>query len=155
MHLVNHSTIPDSVIQPILDMVAADFRYAHKAVIYAHTQYSYSQPSIYGVAYKFAPAPFDRFQKHGKDSLIVLSFPQRSCYPFDTQHVREVPTMTINNFEEELVLVLAHELRHVDQFFLGTITEHNRYEAEIDAEKHAIATLLKYRRLLVNQRRAA
>jgi hypothetical protein len=58
--------------------------------------------------------------------------------------VEEVGQVTFNSLEEELLYVLAHELRHIyDGFQPKQITDH---EAEVLAELHAMKVLKAWRR---------
>lgn len=61
---------------------------------------------------------------------------------------RAVPAMgpvTVANWEEEFLLVLAHELRHIDQFWEERFTEDQVAASERDAEGHARGVLRRYR----------
>lgn len=72
-------------------------------------------------------------------------------YPCVSQHVPEVAPVTVHSFEEELVLVLAHEIRHLSQF--NDIPRHfttaDAHAAEIDAEWFASKTLKAWKRFAI------
>lgn len=76
---------------------------------------------------------------------ITLRISRDMAYPHQTQYVRELPPMMVRSFEEELVLVLAHELRHAIQFSLGLQTKLSAKEMEIDAEAAGYSMVEAYR----------
>ena len=83
------------------------------------------------------------------DVMIWMSF--GASYPRSTMHVPETGKIVLNSWEEEFVLVLAHEARHILHFrhFIDVMTPE---EMEIDAEFSALEVLEKFRK---NQSRRA
>lgn len=94
-------------------------------------------------------------------SLVRISLrgEREGVWPVETQHVIEVegrkvpvgPKIVLRSWEEEFVLVLSHELRHVDCYWNNS----NMYdveEAERDAEATAVRVLEEFRRKSVQVR---
>ncbi len=82
------------------------------------------------------------------DKKIEISLkiqPKLSRWPFLTREVDTVPWVEIRSFEEEVVFVAAHELRHADQMAVGAFLKHQVPQAEADAERFATAVLEAYR----------
>lgn len=74
------------------------------------------------------------------------------AYPYRMQHpdaavAKEVPFIQVESWEEEILLVLAHEARHVNQIRQEQFTMDDVHEAEVDAERFAQAVLRSWRRL--------
>lgn len=68
-----------------------------------------------------------------------------------TRQSRKIPYIAVNSWEEEIFLVLAHELRHADQFVGRKFLVGEEEEAEVDAEVFAAQQLnawRKYKKLL-------
>lgn len=78
---------------------------------------------------------------------ITLRISRDMVYPHLTQYVSELPPIMVRSFEEELVLVLAHELRHAIQFSLGLQRTLSPKEMEIDAEAAGYSMVEAYRLL--------
>lgn len=76
---------------------------------------------------------------------ITLNISNDMSYPHVTQYVKGLPPMVVNSFEEELVLVLAHEMRHAVQFSTG-MNFFSVRELETDAEISGYAMLEAYRK---------
>jgi hypothetical protein len=75
-------------------------------------------------------------------------------YPMTQQHVEELAPFQIESWAEELLVVTAHEIRHIVQFW--TSPGLDPYDMEVDAEAFAIETLNAWRRAhAVNKRKAA
>jgi hypothetical protein len=86
--------------------------------------------------------------KPGEPVCIRLQIPKNRKFPYITRHVPGVTEIELNNLREELVLVLAHELRHAYQIERGLFAAMQGYWREVDAEKHAIKLLERYRKTL-------
>jgi len=71
-------------------------------------------------------------------SVTVWVTGDNRTFPYN--NVFEGFSTVLYSWEEEFLLVLAHELRHIDQFY-GTVPEF----FEKDAESYAINTLQAYR----------
>jgi hypothetical protein len=79
---------------------------------------------------------------------ITIWLSRSLAYPCITCHVPEVGAISVSDFEEEVVLVLAHELRHV-LHFTGKprrYTTANAGAAEVDAERFAAKMLKGWRK---------
>lgn len=81
------------------------------------------------------------FRISGKIELDVSS---ELCYPVITQHRKRTGRVKINNWQEELVLLLGHEMRHLNQFWYPEIAK----QREVDAENYGIMMLREYRESL-------
>jgi hypothetical protein len=74
--------------------------------------------------------------------LITVCIGDRGRFPIDNYYsvkFKRVSPCTLNNWQEALVFVTAHEMSHVRQYVL-----HKRC-SEVDAEKRAIKTLMRFR----------
>jgi hypothetical protein len=95
--------------------------------------------------------------------LVQLWITQKgtTSYPRLDQYVPELPAVLLRSWEEELFLVLAHELRHIHQFYTRLWRELNDAECELDAEEFAYQALQLWRqrspgrRCLTHPKRAA
>lgn len=76
---------------------------------------------------------------------IALRLSRGLAYPFKTHECDEVGLIEVRSFEEELVLVLAHELEHVAQFVEGRNTD--RRQMEVGAEFMGLIALQDWRRV--------
>lgn len=84
-------------------------------------------------------------------SLIVLQVSRNRSYPVKDTYCDEkdkpyAEEVTIHSWDEEFVLILAHELRHIDQFFCINGNGLSERQMEEDAEKFAIKVLSSYRK---------
>lgn len=71
---------------------------------------------------------------------VVIDLNVGLCYPHSSKLKKKTERVVFQNWEEEYVFVLAHELRHVDQFYFRVKTQ-----AEVDAEFFAHMVLREYR----------
>jgi hypothetical protein len=135
MQVKNLSTRhPTHKLQPLIDFVASRTRRHSKVALYLDDQSSRqitvgaAHPGIHGVV----------------NPCIRMTLSRGlGRYPRKTTHVDEVGTILLESWEEEVVLVLAHELRHIEQFSEGKQYEY--YEAEVDAERFGLKVLQQYR----------
>lgn len=74
---------------------------------------------------------------------VWVSQPWASNYPLPQQYVPELPQIWLQDWSEEVLLVIAHELRHIVQFWEGDNLD--AYAMEVDAEAFAIETLYAWR----------
>lgn len=73
-------------------------------------------------------------------SLVEISVPdENASYPAYVARVLDFLAVEVSSWQEEVVLVLAHEFRHIDQFWTTPFTE--REAAERDAETFALGVL--------------
>ena len=93
---------------------------------------------------------------HPDEVTVWVHDPLVSCYPQATQYLPELmPTFILRSWEEEVLLTLAHELRHVEQFWLQPEVEcdadfHSPQSQmmELDAETFGQSVVLKWRGML-------
>jgi len=71
---------------------------------------------------------------------VEILLPATDHYPVSTKLCRSTERVTLHNWKEEYVFVLAHELRHVDQFYAGDVKNYEK-----DAENFATMVLREYR----------
>jgi hypothetical protein len=76
--------------------------------------------------------------------LICLGSMLPDRYPSTQRYLPELPEVAVESWEEEFLLVVTHELRHIKQFWTDFDCE-NTHGMEIDAEAFAIKTLLLWR----------
>lgn len=92
---------------------------------------------------------------------VKIRLSKGPLFPRTSMAVPEIGSVTLYDWREEFVLVLAHELRHVDQFFDvqnrdGDVNlDPYTWAAEIDAENHAVEVLHAYRAALNSLARRA
>jgi hypothetical protein len=80
---------------------------------------------------------------------LWLTDPAEHRYPRVEHYVKRLEPILIQSWQEELVLVLAHEMRHVEQFYteLGKRLEAiGKLEIEVDAEQFAYRALEIWRK---------
>lgn len=85
-------------------------------------------------------------------SLVKIILGRGRKYPRGTSHVDSLGIIKLESWDEEVLFVLAHELRHIDQFWSMTFTDEDA--AELDAERFAIKVLKTWRRSVVTQLQA-
>lgn len=96
--------------------------------------------SVGGLAYQRCP---DDSYDVSAPSLIKIWVTNHNNYPRKDMYVPEV-VVTFHDFEEELLYVLAHEMRHIDQFWTSLRRVYG-HEAEVDAERFALRVLNLWR----------
>ncbi len=69
----------------------------------------------------------------------------RGSFPRLDQYVPDLMPILLRSWEEELVLVLAHELRHIEQFYTDLGTDMDSRAMEVDAETFAYEALRLWR----------
>lgn len=77
-------------------------------------------------------------------SMITLWLSRGLKYPFGQTHVQSVGQIVFRSWEEEILFVLSHELRHIDQMW-GAAPSGTYDENEEDAELHALQVLRQWR----------
>jgi len=78
---------------------------------------------------------------------VEVGINPNATYPRTQRLAPGTPLLAFNSWEEEFVAVLAHELRHVDQFRSGLFHLGEEAEAEVDAERAAARVLAEYKKL--------
>lgn len=76
---------------------------------------------------------------------VRLYLSKGKTYPYATRYVVGLPPLLISSFVEEVVLVLAHEMRHAVQFDTGIWQNLSDYELELDAECAGYSVLDSWR----------
>ncbi len=84
---------------------------------------------------KLDPAALGRIQ-------VIIGTNRTYEYPFSSTFRVSIGPVQLNSLEEEMILVLGHEFRHIDQFYS---TVHKVRQYEVDAERHGIRVLEAYR----------
>lgn len=100
-----------------------------------------------GRAWKFVPRkggdhPILGRYDFGTPSLVRVGLSTKRHYPKISLHRQSVGPIEVSSWEEEFVFVLAHELRHIAQFWSP-----NSYPTyyEVDAESHGKNVLELFR----------
>lgn len=83
--------------------------------------------------------------KRAYDVAIALN--SACTYPRTQRLNLRTPKVRFENWQDEFVCVLAHELRHIDQFVLGAFGKGQEMESEVDAETFAAAVLEAWQKL--------
>ncbi len=79
-------------------------------------------------------------------NVMVSIHPIDAVYPKTEQMNLATPRVELRSWQEEFILVMAHELRHIDQFMTGTLMGPlDEWDAEVDAERFGCAVLEAYR----------
>jgi hypothetical protein len=160
MQLENFSRLPTVLISRILNFVAEHSAHPESACIYVVSDRPPWAPKdkslgICGVAYEFAPTAYREFpvtlnRPTRMGHAVVIHIPPYMPYPRTTRHLPQTEEVTFHDMEEELVMVLAHELQHIKQF-VEYLFLTDELGAEIDAESYAIGVLKKYRQWVYNE----
>lgn len=138
MYVVNETKYDNSVLNPLIQFVLTQMPIGQLAWLHMVDGGAADPMEVTGgLAEGHSPFPADPSVPHRVTLWLRLN-PQK--YPYKTCHRKSVGEVSVDSWEEEFVLVLAHELRHVHQFVFGTPRNY-----EVDAERHAIAVLTQYR----------
>lgn len=147
MHLTNDSNLRRTRdLNPLIDFVAKYSKYAYlaKLVVVATTRTdNEGRPTCAGQAHRQNPRLTEA--DVSAPSLVEVGLNPESAYPRTQRLSRLTPELRFANWREEFVAVLAHELRHIDQFWTGSHTRGQELEAEVDAETFAAAVLNAFR----------
>lgn len=139
MKIHNTSRLANKQIRPLVDFVCARFEFSYMAHL---VLVDHDEPGLgtNGWSWKEAEDDFDPTAP----SRVALVLSHGLPYPAKTYNQPEVGEITINSWEEEFVLVLGHELRHIDQYWSPAEFPEN---FELDAEQHGVLALEAYRKL--------
>lgn len=134
MVLKNETDFSQKRLEQLSDFVSARCKFPHLAYIRVLP----GEAGHVGSGYAFQWNPdFDNV--HTPSSVYI--YLSRNTYPAKTIHRKAVGEIVLRSWEEEYVFTLAHELRHIDQFW--------GFEApsfpEVDAETFAKETLEVFR----------
>jgi hypothetical protein len=131
--VVNQSHRLMSEILPLVEFVAARMQYADMAYLHLRS----------GIAYAMATKNNDN-PAGTTPSRVDISMPRLRLYPRDDQYPEAgVGVVVLNDWREEFILTLAHELRHIDQFWWTRKLPAN---IEHDAETFGVQVLNDWRR---------
>lgn len=141
MKVLNFSARPTKELTALVDWTYRKFRYALMAKLILEDA---DNKTTDGFSWKFDP-----FHKSLTPSLVLMKLGRHVKYPYQDKHYMRLGEIQVNDWKEEFVLVLAHELQHIEQYYaLGlhfSDTPQGNYECEIDAELQAIHVLDLYR----------
>lgn len=95
--------------------------------------------------------------RNSEPCLIQLFLSSGGPYPQDMTIPQSPHQIWVDNWEEEIVLVTAHELRHLDQFLNAVILKdvNDENEREGDAERHAYKVLCEFQKTATLARSAS
>lgn len=142
MKVVNESHRALSDILPLVEFVAAKTQYADMAYLHIH-------PGQYGSdgTPRVARGQAERDNKNSAGttpSRVDIWLAKGVCFPRDDEYpAAGVGVVVLQDWREEFVLVLAHELRHIDQFWWFRQRPGN---IEYDAESFAVKVLNQWRK---------
>lgn len=150
MKVLNRTQIPTAQLKPlVLFAVARAGQLAEMASLHFEPSKDANCGPCTGLAQMSValgqPAP----------SLVKVWLRDPAAFvPNRQQYVPELEPVQVNTWAEEALLVIAHELRHIVQFWDPDI-DLDQHEMEVDAEAFAIETLNAWRSASVNLKRAA
>lgn len=149
MHLINRSCryLPFQLV-PLIDVVRRHAKFADLVNLVVADRWDNEVTGGYSIK-RPTKRDLDKLGLKGiviptkaAPSLIKLDVSFRGKYPRRSTHVEEVGEVTFNSWQEEFLFVLAHEVKHIDQFWTQPMEEH---AAEVDAERFAVNVLASYR----------
>jgi hypothetical protein len=138
VRIENLSSRPTRPLLPAIDFVCKCSPYSALATL--QLQDLKAQGFSGGLAWKHRPQLGDLALV--APSLIVMQLAKGGHYPSATVYVKEVGEVVVQSFEEEFLFVLAHEARHIQQFWSTAIKGR---KAEVDAELFARDILRAWR----------
>jgi hypothetical protein len=129
--LDNTSHRSDAELKPLVKYVT-DHCYHHKlAVIHVRS----------GLQRAFSQGHARKYHYNGTPSLVTIRLSKALPYPYSSMYRKRAGPAIVHCWQEEFIFVLAHEMRHIDQFW--SILGHHRH-IEVDAERFAIQVLRSY-----------
>jgi hypothetical protein len=151
--IVNRTRIPTDQLLPLIKWVLA---HMSEAASKAHILLSYRHRwrGIGGVARKMAFSGGRRTRGiPGGEPLVHIMMGaqwEQKAYPITETYKKRAGSMTYNNWQEHFVSLMAHELRHIEQY----AAENDRIKRkqifnnslEVDAERHAMRLLALYKK---------
>jgi hypothetical protein len=143
----NQSRVPTIVLKGLIEFL---FRFAPEAVV---ARFEVRDGAV-GHSTSGRATRFFETRRTLYPALVEINIGQlpASTYPRLDQHVPDLPPILLRSLEEETVLVIAHELRHVVQFFTSALNTMDERQKEVDAERFAIETLQRWRQTDPNRR---
>lgn len=131
---LNESSVPPSHLDNVLQFVAGQFNI--KSDVILHVSDGPDGRMTIGWTGR---------EKPGSPILVKLGLSSGLRYPRVTRHTPETPVVNLSSFQEEVALVLAHELRHAVQIDTGAFRAMTTYNSELDAERYAVRVLERFR----------
>lgn len=138
MRLINESSRSTSHLQTLIEFVSAYVPEADQ-VILGLSDHCEVGKMTQGLTARESP---------GRPILVTMGLSHNLPYPHTTRHVPALPAVRVTSWEEEFVLVLAHELRHAAQIAHRSYLKSEWYDAEVDAERFAYSVLDAFQRAL-------
>lgn len=137
MKIINESAIPTRTMLPLINFTRRYFwcRDDFLLKIFNHTD---KRPGIVGSAEKIYP----NWIKGSEFNLVQLQMNPQKKFKRKDMYRKAAGPVYFKSWEENFIMVLAHELRHIDQF----TSENIPYHMEVDAEKYAMLVLNEYRK---------
>lgn len=140
MRIENRSTLYTTArLQPLVDFVSKYCKEAGTATLSVKDSKNHDL-ICGGMAYQWRPT---ELRGSGGYIEMVLS---RHSYPCKSEHVPEVGAIELHSFEEEFVMVLAHESKHLDDFEGEYTKSEDDSFWEMRAELHAVKVLKAFRK---------
>jgi hypothetical protein len=145
--VLNESHLDDATVGALVAFAADHIEFATLTYIHVRTKDRKVVSATDGRAFKRDPTPHgDAFFAPSRVEVDLVDrrkhrkpFPLVSWHPVVPDAVGRV---VLCSAEEEFLFTLAHELRHIDQFWNDAEVD------EADAEKFALKVLLNFRKLL-------
>jgi hypothetical protein len=141
--ITNRSSFPAKRIEPLVDAILKHYRHPFMARLVLENREAFfvKGSGTGGHAVKYDRDP-DRDQY--APSRVTLYLSRGLQYPRYSKYV--LGPVLHQSWEEEVVFTLAHELRHIDQFWGLQESEITKENFEQDAEQYAINVMGAYRR---------
>jgi hypothetical protein len=140
MYVVNESKFDNAALNPLVQFVLTQMpvvsQFAWLHMLNGEPPFDPMEVTG-GLAEANVPFPSDPAVPHRVTMWLRFD---NSKYPYHTCHRKRVGGITVQSWEEEFILVFAHEMRHVHQFLFGSPRHY-----EVDAERCALAVLNHYR----------
>lgn len=133
----NDSHRSDKDLQPLVDFVCERTSNSRLAVLLVYTNEIRGGGTI-GMAHKHDT---DTMLCDGVPGLVTVGVSKDKCYPWASEYRKSVGPVRFESWQEEFLFVLAHEFRHIDQFWMLNPPRHY----EVDAEHFAMGILAEYR----------
>lgn len=142
VRVINRGQRRTSEYQALMKFVRARAKYA--AVV---NVFLYDDPKLQRMCegHAFRQDPF--FYKGAESSLVTIGIPLKTEERFPYKHAH-VPGLEVTyaDWQEEFVVVLAHELRHIEQFWTWKEEDiSDTMYTEVDAELFGVTVLRQFR----------
>lgn len=122
MILNNRSSRPDEEIRELCRFVVQFFKHHKDCTVTVYDEEGYDAGQVgHGVCYK--------------QGLVEVYIPRWTFYPIAAQHRKRTGGTVYRCWQDVFVAILAHELRHFDQFSGEIKTRFKEVDAELFAQK--------------------